>query len=140
MKLTHPSAKNGQSMVELALLLPLLILISVVTIDMGRGIYYYSALYNAAREGARYGIVNQQPDNLSPVDQQCILDAARHLAIGLDQEQITFSSGSPSINGNFLTVELEYPFQLVTPIAGIFTGQSDFTITLRSASTMLIER
>ncbi len=140
MKLIQRSSGNGQSMVELALLLPILILISVVTIDLGRGIYYYSVVYNAAREGARYGIVHQQPDNPLPLDEVGILAAARHLAIGLDQNQLTFVNGSPSINGNMLTVELKYPFQLVTPIAGIFTGRPDFTITLRSASTMLIER
>ncbi len=140
MKISHRHSKNGQSLVEMALLLPVLLLITVVAIDFGRGIYYYSVLYNAAREGARYGIVNQQPENPIPVDSGGILNAAKDIAAGLDTTQIKFQKNSPSISGNMLTVKLEYPFTLITPIAGIFTGKSDFTIILKTSSTMLIER
>ena len=49
----------GQSAVEFALVLPLILLLFLLFIDMGRLVYFHSALYNAVREGARYAVVSQ---------------------------------------------------------------------------------
>lgn len=46
-------------MLEFALVLPLIILVIVMFIEIGRVVYYYTALNNAVREGARYGIVHR---------------------------------------------------------------------------------
>lgn len=50
----HPSDENGQSLVELALALPLLLVIVLGLGDLGRAFYYSSVIANAAREGASY--------------------------------------------------------------------------------------
>jgi hypothetical protein len=44
----------GQAVVEFALILPLLALLTVGIVDLGRVFYTYEALANAAREGARF--------------------------------------------------------------------------------------
>ena len=134
---------HGQSMVELALLLPILLLISFIVLDLGRGIYYYSAVYNAAWEGARYGIV--QPDDYSGINA-----AARELAVGLDQSDLcvdTFLSGT---NNNTISVEVEYIFTLVTPLANLIPASGTECCTdsslgegqfcLRNKSSMSVER
>ncbi len=58
----HPSSSSalvsiqrGQSLVEFALMLPLLLLIVVGALDLGQTYRGYVAITNAAREGARYG-------------------------------------------------------------------------------------
>lgn len=56
-------ASSGQTLVEFALVFPLILLIVVVFIDLGRIVYYHSALSNAVREGARYAIVHQFTTN-----------------------------------------------------------------------------
>lgn len=48
-------AGRGQSLVELALALPFLLLLLLGTIDIGRAFFDYIQLRNAAYEGARYG-------------------------------------------------------------------------------------
>jgi Flp pilus assembly protein TadG len=48
-------ARSGQGIVELALSLPLLLLLMLGTIDIGRVFYDYVQLRNAVREGAGYG-------------------------------------------------------------------------------------
>jgi len=53
--------KRGQSLVELALVLPVLLIILMGVFDAGRMIYAYNALSNAAREAGRTAIVNQDP-------------------------------------------------------------------------------
>jgi len=52
------SGERGQGLVEIALVLPVFLLIVLGTIDFGRAIYYYSVISNGAREGARYAIVH----------------------------------------------------------------------------------
>lgn len=47
--------KNGQGIVELALAFPLLLLLLLGTIDIGRVFFDYIELRNAVREGAGYG-------------------------------------------------------------------------------------
>ncbi|MBV8515494.1 MAG: pilus assembly protein [Acidobacteria bacterium] len=47
--------RNGQTVVELALLLPLLLLLMVGVIEIGRYAYFDILVSNAARAGAQYG-------------------------------------------------------------------------------------
>ena len=48
-------ARSGQGIVELALATPLLLLLMLGTIDIGRVFFDYVQLRNAVREGAGYG-------------------------------------------------------------------------------------
>ena len=48
-------SKRGQAIVETALLLPLLMLLTMGSADLGRVFYYSIAVTNAAREAARQG-------------------------------------------------------------------------------------
>ena len=45
--------RNGQSMVEFAMILPLLVLFIIGIFDLGRAFFAYIAITNAAREGTR---------------------------------------------------------------------------------------
>ena len=127
MKIFKPSHNRGQTMVEFALLIPALLLLTVVTLDLGRGVYYYSVIYNAAREGARYGIIH--PDDVVGIEA-----AARDLAIGLDQSKLTINPAT--IISDTIHVEVHYAFEPVTPL-GLFSID-DFDLHTRS--TMLIEQ
>ncbi|MFP4343991.1 MAG: TadE family protein, partial [Anaerolineales bacterium] len=49
---------RGQGLVEFALILPLLLLILLGIFEFGRAFFIYSNLFNAAREGTRYGMTN----------------------------------------------------------------------------------
>ena len=55
---------KGQELMEFAMTLPILALLVFGIIDLGRVVYYYSAMQNSAREGARYGVVNPWQENL----------------------------------------------------------------------------
>jgi Flp pilus assembly pilin Flp len=45
--------RNGQSMVEFALILPLIVLFIIGVFELGRAFFAYIAITNAAREGTR---------------------------------------------------------------------------------------
>ncbi len=51
-------AEQGQSLTELALLMPFLVILLLGTIDLGRAYFTYVGITNAAREGARAGMDN----------------------------------------------------------------------------------
>ncbi len=53
---------SGQSLIEFALLLPLLFLLVMALFDIGRAVLYYSILNTAVREGTRYAIVQPKCD------------------------------------------------------------------------------
>jgi Flp pilus assembly protein TadG len=53
---TRHQARRGQSLVELALLLPLLALLLLGAIDLGRAFFAYNRLTNAVEAGALFGI------------------------------------------------------------------------------------
>jgi len=55
---THHS---GQSMVEFAVLAPIFFLLLLGTIDLGRAVYIYNAISDAAREGTRAAIPFDNP-------------------------------------------------------------------------------
>lgn len=69
----------GQSLVEFAITLPVLLMILLGVLDLGRLFFAYIAVNNAAREGARYGAefpwdhdgiiahAQNEPDNLVTV-------------------------------------------------------------------------
>jgi Flp pilus assembly protein TadG len=50
---------RGQGLVEFALVFPLIVLILFGIFDLGRAVYAYNTLANAARQGARVAAVNQ---------------------------------------------------------------------------------
>ena len=43
--------RRGQALVEMALLMPVLLLLVFGTLDFGRAVFGYNALANAARDG-----------------------------------------------------------------------------------------
>jgi hypothetical protein len=57
------SSERGQSLVEFAVILPILVVLLVGIFDLGHVVWTNDALTNAAREGARYAIVHGGSDS-----------------------------------------------------------------------------
>ena len=58
--------RSGQSLVEMALVLPMLAVLTFGLLDFGRAYYYQVSITNAAREGARTAILNVYVGPLMP--------------------------------------------------------------------------
>ena len=58
MKTSRWRSRAGQSLVEMALVLPVLAFLTFGLVDFGRGYYFQVSITNAAREGARVAILN----------------------------------------------------------------------------------
>ena len=129
------SHKYGQSLLEFALILPLFLLVTIGIFDLGRSVYYYSMIHNAARESARYGAVNYCD---STGIKMVADDMAERLLDGLTVSEPLIDydfEGMPE----YIVTKVQYKFQAVTPMIGIFLGESGF-ITLTSQSMNHIEQ
>jgi Flp pilus assembly protein TadG len=52
-------SRRGQALVEFAVVLPVIVLVIMGLVDLGRGIFTYNTLAQASRQAARTAIVNQ---------------------------------------------------------------------------------
>jgi hypothetical protein len=123
---------NGQGLVEMALVLPLLLLLFMGMIEFGRVFGSYIIINNLAREGARYGVVGH-----SDTDIQNIILAERAY---LDVDNLTITITPPlegRIVGNALEVEVDYELPLITPI---ISGILPNPLPLSAQCFMRIER
>jgi Flp pilus assembly protein TadG len=83
--------KRGQSLVEMAMISPFLIMILLMMIDCGRAAYAYATLANAARDGARAAITTGsiRPDN------SWVIGAAQQNAYGVQLNPGTCVNDAP---------------------------------------------
>ena len=131
--------KNGQTLVEFALILPVFLFLIVVIFDFGRAVYYYSTIHNAAREGARYGVIHP-----GTADYAAIAARAEEYAVGLGISDITVDvNAGPDENvadmdNPTIKVTVSYSFRPVTPfVTNLLCGCP--AITLSSDAVMRTE-
>jgi hypothetical protein len=125
----HRQRNAGQDLVEYAIILPLLLLLLLGIAEFAIIVFTYDTLGNAAREGARYGVVH-------PTDQAGICNAARRLTSGLDSGAITCDVILPG--SNTIQVEMGYDYGFIAGNVMAAAGGQP-TIHLSSAATMRIE-
>lgn len=65
--------ERGQGLAEFALVIPIFLLLLIAAFDLGRAVFAYNSVTNAAREGARLAIVNQ---SVALVQQRSIAQSA----------------------------------------------------------------
>jgi Flp pilus assembly protein TadG len=105
------SDQKGQSMVEVAIAMPLLILIVAGILDLGRAYFTFVTISDAAAEGAAYAA-------LHPTETTQIIERASDASNGLVQleyDMISIQSGAVT-PGNAITVTVEFEYELLTPI------------------------
>jgi len=123
-------AGRGQSLVEFALVLPIMLVIFLGIFDFGRAGYAFNSVSNAAREGMRVAIVDQ--------NQTVIADEAKAAMTGLppDGTSVTFTNCGALKIGCLASVKVTYSWQAITPIIGNLVGPK----TIESTTTMPVER
>ncbi len=80
-KLTFLNRENAQTMVEFALVFPLILLITYGIIEFGRMVFIYTAVTGSAREGARYGAAGGNLTSRYYMNCTGILDAVQRGSI-----------------------------------------------------------
>src|SRR5688572_17121227 len=91
-----PDRRRGQALVEFALIIPLFLLLLVGIFDLGRAVFAFNTLTNAAREGARIAIVNQyEPSIIKRAKDQTAIVELNDPSVEIDFYQIN-ADGTPN--------------------------------------------
>lgn len=95
-------------------------------VDLGRAVYAYNSITNAAREAARLAIVNQ---SFSSIEQRAE-DMTSAIDVTVSPPTYTRADGSdcnPLAIGCIVTVEVETDYTPITPVVGTVIGPMTFT-------------
>lgn len=123
-------SSRGQAIVELALVLPLVLLILFSIMEFGRAYQAYVTVNYLAREGARQGAVGATATEIETLTK----DRAR--TGGLDQTLVAVVT-SKSADGTLVTVKVTYSFKFLIPLVSDVVGQ--VVLPMSAALTMHIE-
>ncbi len=133
---------RGQSLVEFALVLPLVLLIVTGLLDLARAVWQENTLAFAAREATRYAIVHGSasvaPVGPPPLSDQPIRDTVLRYAVGVPN--VTVVAAWPDGNNDRksrVSVDASAPF---VPLVSQYLLGGAFVVTMRGGSQLVIER
>ena len=158
--LSRPRSR-GQALVEFAFVFPVIALMTFAFIDIGRAVFAFNTLTNAARQATRVAVVNQLDPVIGPWLCQsnrpvqntadpdwtwrgCAAQSGATIGVQPADVSIAYSTPpgtdltcSPHLNvGCIVTVTISTKFTPITPVAGILIGAIDMSTT----SEMPLER
>jgi Flp pilus assembly protein TadG len=109
----HRSSERGTALIEFALVLPLLLVLTLAALDLGRAFLAKNVLHQAAREGARMRVVMVNPASGSDV--ALVEERVRQVAAGggLIPSSIQVSA---SASGGQDSVSVTAPFTFTFPL------------------------
>lgn len=131
MKARFLKNERGQAMVELALVLPILLVLFMGIIEFGRVYHSYLVITNASREGARVAILGGSDDAISARVGEVTAD--------LDQTKIqTVVTPVPAErkSGELAKIDVQYKIPLVFPLFDIVIPNP---LPLSSKTVMRVE-
>jgi len=155
MRLRSSRSPKGQALVEFALILPVFLLLLFGLFDLGRAVYAWSTINNAAREAARRLIVDQtwaleSGTTVFTHARDIALD--RSVSLGVQSNEVHIDFRDPDILdspdscenvrdpadvrlGCIAAVSIDYPFVPATPVIGNIIG----SFTLHGESRFAVE-
>ena len=138
-RLRQRRRSRGQSLVEFALVLPVMLVFLAAALDLGRVFYANITLNNAAREGAFQAAITP---TLYQENQAC--NQATNRVVCRIQNETTGSmvtvaptdidlacsvAGCAAAQGSLVTVEVRGRFRLITPLLSVIFGGQDLNLT-----------
>ena len=152
------AGQRGQSLVEFAFVLPIIVLLIAAFIELGRAVFAWNTVANAARQGARVAVVNQLPDvtdcdESRPIEDPyephwsirgCAIAAAAALGISAANVSVSYAAPpsttlacDPKLHvGCIAAITVSYNYSVSTP----FLNWVIHSFTISQTSEMPIER
>ncbi len=130
-------SQRGQALLETAMTLPLLLLVSVSIFEFGRVYQTWQVLTNAAREGARVAVLpGQTAANVRARVQSYMtsgqLSNAATASVAVNQTA-SISIGAGTASASVVTVSYPFRFMVLQPVARLLVSGSTlgtpFTLT-----------
>jgi Flp pilus assembly protein TadG len=148
------SSERGSALVELALVLPLLLVVIAGIVDFGFAFQRFEVVANAAREGARLGTKQgfsqtaikqrvrdyiQQGLNIQSTTVLNTVVPVGSITVSSPNLTAPISGGSVTISTSRVDVFYHHQFLLMRPILGLINKTWGTSITLKATSVMSLE-
>jgi len=133
------NSERGQSLVELAISLVILLYILTGAVEFGMAFFQFVQLRDAAQEGATYGSIN-------PSDNTGIMARIRESSQSpiklndtsvVPDSDITITVTSSPCEGNGIKVEIKYYHQIFMPFIPQLIGTNTIPLTASVTDTIL---
>lgn len=130
--------ERGAALLEAAITIPLILLISVAIFEFGRAYQTWQVLTNAAREGARVAVIN------GTTDDQIRSAVHNYMTVGgLDKysdDMVNINRTAPlgASTGSQITVNYPFDFIVLNPVAQLVAKGSKLgqSLTMSAAAIM----
>lgn len=143
--------QKAQSLVELAISLTVILMLLSGAVDFGMAFFTYTAMRDAAQEGAFYGSFRPPRDSASSQD---IINRVRHsssnplnladtskvsVTVTLPNGPGTACQGPTSGSGptNAVQVSVQYNYPIIMPFLGTILGKQTIPLTATVTDTIL---
>jgi Flp pilus assembly protein TadG len=135
---------RGQALVEFALVIPIFLLLLVALFDVGRAVFAYNTLTNAAREGARMAIVNQDlgtittraKNQAATVELDAPNVSVNFYQVATDGSPDTTRTCSPAAVGCLAVVSFQATYRPITPLISAILFRNGVTFVAKSVLTV----
>lgn len=140
---THQREERGQSLVELALSLTVILLLLAGAVDFSIAYFSFAAMQDAAQEGALYG--STQPDDVDGIKER-VREASTDPVDLSNQDlvdvTVTLSGDSCSgktcaCEGNEVRVDVAYDYPISMPFIGAIIGSQEIKLNASVTDTIL---
>lgn len=139
-------SERGAELIELAIVLPILLLVFVAIVDFGLLMQRFLTINNAAREGARIAVLpgytlTDVQNRVTQYVREGTGDNTASPATALTTVTIDpdGAGGKPGFSAAQVTVTFTHSYLFLGPVSGLFGGGSFTSITLTARSTMRTE-
>lgn len=128
--------ERGQSLVELAMSLTIILLLLAGAVDFSIAYFSFSAMQDAAQEGALYGSIN-------PTDTTGIVTRVRGASTNpVDLSDTTLVNVTATVigtacEGNAITVNVTYAYPISMPFIGAIIGSQSIPLNASVTDTIL---
>jgi Flp pilus assembly protein TadG len=136
----HKRLRNqrGAALIETAVIIPLVLLVSVAIFEFGRAYQTWQVLTNAAREGARIAVLEGYTDDqVTTIVRNYMTGGRLTNAAGAS---VTIVRNVPFMSSTASRVTVNYPFQfmVLNPVARMVQGNSTLgnALTMQSSALM----
>ena len=145
-RLFRRSTRSGQALVELALILPIMLMLLLATVDLGRLFYSQITITNAAREAA----IQASQDPTSYTHGTCNATTSKVVCAAVNEARNSFVTVAPAdvtlsctpsctkAYGNVATVTVTGHFSLLTPLMSAFTGGSNVSLGSTAKANVIV--
>jgi Flp pilus assembly protein TadG len=130
--------QRGAALIETAITIPLVLLVSVAIFEFGRAYQTWQVLTNAAREGARVAVLEAYTDDM-------VRTRVRQYLIGgslpnASSAGITIVRNEPFMAASASRVTVNYPFafMVLNPVARLVRGDATLGAPLTMQSSALM--